>query len=111
MMRDEPLSIHHSSLRVHHFLLRTRRARDGQGFAYDLVEAFESGGRVRAEFDADGAAAARRERAEISERLRLLERREGEGLVRYLDVARVSGRELHEDAAGRASLVQLSRRV
>src|SRR5215213_4223937 len=111
MLRAWLLLIHHSSFRVHHFLFCSRRAGDGECFAYDFVEASEPGRRVRAEFDADCAAAARRERAEVAERLSLLERREGEGLAGYLNVARVRGRELHEDAAGRASLVQLPGRV
>src|ERR1700754_153632 len=110
-MKGEMPSIHHSSFRIHHFLFRSRRFGDGEGFAYDFVEAFEPGGRVRAEFDADCAAASRGERAEVAERLCLLERREGEGLAGYLNVASVRGRELHEDAAGRASLVQLPGRV
>src|ERR1700749_2324990 len=91
-------------------LLRPRGTGDGQRLADDFIKASESGGRVRAEFDADCAAASRGERAGSAEALLLFERREGEGLARYLNVAFVRGRELHEDAAGRASLVQLTGR-
>src|SRR5687767_2617575 len=65
------------------------RARDGHGLADDLKEAAQARGHVRADLDADGAAAALRERVKVAECLRLLERREGERLAGNLDVARV----------------------
>src|ERR1044072_4636287 len=87
------------------------RARNGDCLADDLKEAAEARRHVRADLDADGAAAARRERAEVAERLRLLERREAVGLARDFHVARILRGDLDEDAAVGATFVKLSRRV
>src|SRR5215204_1513999 len=92
-------------------LLTTDYCSNRYGLADDFEEAAQPGGHVRSDLDADGAASARRERAEVAERLRLLERREGVGLAGYLHVARVRGRDLDEDAAVGAALVELARRV
>src|SRR5688500_9169990 len=93
------------------FLLFAHPRPDRRGFADYLEEAAEARAHVRAQLDADGATAAGRERAEVAERLRLLERREGEGLAGYRNVARVGRRYLDEDAAVGAALVELAGRV
>src|SRR5215210_110782 len=86
--------IHHSSSRVHR-LLRCCPG-DGDGFADQLSKAAETGGHACAEIDADGAAAARSERAEIAERLRLLQRVEAVRLAGNRHVARVGCGDLYE---------------
>src|SRR5919198_4039882 len=103
----------HSSLIIPRssFLLCPRRARQRQRLADVLVQALEAGEHVSAEVDADGAPAPGRERAEVAERLRLLQGAEGVGRARYRQILRVGRGDLQEDARVRAALVELPRRV
>src|SRR5438270_10714438 len=89
-------------------LLCSGRAGDGQCLADEVVETVESSRHVRAQINSYRAASARGERAEVAERLRLLQGAEGERLVGNGDVVRVRRGDLEEDAAGGPALVQLA---
>src|SRR5919201_5091549 len=113
MMNEKEGAAFHSSLIIPRssFLLRPRRTRKGERLADVLVQTPEAGEHVRPEVDADGAPAAGRERAEVAERLRLLQGAEGVGRARYRQILRVGRGDLQEDARVRAALVELPRRV
>src|ERR1051326_9124192 len=100
--RGPPALIHHSSFIIPHYLSSSGRARYGQSLADVLVQEFESGENVGAEVNADAAPPAARERAEVAERLRLLQGAEGVGRAGYRQGFRVGRGGFEEEAPLRA---------
>src|SRR5215470_14483300 len=82
-----------------------------QGVLDRTGEPVETGGKVARDVHAQGAPAALRQHVEIAARLRLLDNAEGVGLAGDRQVLAVVAGDLQEDAAVRAALIGLPRRV
>ena len=86
-------------------MARAGCASQRHGFANQFLQLLESGERIRAEINADGAPPTRRKGAEIAERLRLLQGTESVRLPRDRQVRSIRRRDLDKDARIRPALV------